>query len=208
MAVAVGDIWQTQVEFRRDVESASIVRAYKVIDVTNPDEVAFGEGIVAQLLDRWETNWLPLMGFNASIICATARRVPPGAETRTFVDFSTAGAGTGVLAATSAQNSLLVSLYSEAGDIPKSGRAYIPFISKDSILTGQIQSISLPGIQTAIDAIYLVKMIIAAVGELEAAIARPDTFGLPWIAELIKSLVVRPVLASQRRRVVHHQTTI
>lgn len=208
MVVAIGDIWQTQVEFRRDVESASIVRAYEVIDVTDTDEVLFGEGIVAQLLDRWETNWIPKMGPNADIICATARRVLPGAPTRTFVDFSTAGSGTGILDATSAQDSLLISLYPDSGGDPKSGRAYLPFISKDNILTGQVQTASMAGLITAIEAIYLVKLIIAAVGELEAAIARPGAPTLPWIAELIKSLVVRPVLASQRRRVVHHQTTI
>jgi len=206
MTVVNGDLWQTQVEFRRDVESASVVRQYEVTDVIASDENTFGEGIVSGIIGRWETNWLPRMGPNSSIICCTARRVLPGAPTRTFVTFSSAGSGSGMADSEGSQNAMLVSLYPDSGGLPKSGRNYLPFLSGDDMTGGQIKTASFSALQAVVDAIFLTDIVMTSVGEIASAIGRPDPTA--WLKSLITSLVLRPVIASQRRRVVHHQTTV
>jgi len=128
--------------------------------------------------------------------------------TRVFVTFSGVGAGSGLLDAPGAQESLMVSLYPQSGGVPKSGRNYVPFLSADNHKQGQILSAKLGAIETAMTAIYITALILTAVGQVVAAISKIQVPPLPWITEPVVARVVRPVLSTQRRRVVHHQTTI
>ncbi len=206
MVVAIGDIYQVQVEFRRDVESASIVRHYECTDVTDTDEETVGEALVGTIEDLWESSYIPLMGNNAALICVTARRLPPAQTTRTYVTFSgTAGQGTGLQPSRGAQQALLVSLYPDSGGDPKQGRNYVPFLAGELTKTGQIIAIGLTSIETAMTALLVTKVVLTSVAEFNPALAKKVL--LNWISEIITARVVRPVLATQRRRVVHHQTT-
>ncbi len=206
MTVAVGDIYQVQIEFQRDVEVASIVRHMEVTGATDTDEDSVGDELCAAVVQEVETGWIPLMGPNANLICVTCRRLPPGEPTRTYINFSSSGTGTGTTNSHGAQQALLTSLYAASGAVVKAGRNYLPFLAGENSFAGQVVTSVLTAIENAVESILVSTYVLPGGTELTPAIARKVISD--WISDLIVSFVVRPVLASQRRRVNHHQTTV
>lgn len=204
MANAIGDVWRCILEWKLDAEKATVVLHREVTEVTDQDEDVMGLAVVAKLVIEGDLITAAMLGTNAVLVCATAQRINEANPTRIYTEFST---GTPSLGGTSlpAQDAVLMSSYGDPGSEIKSGRTFMPFFDSGKQLAGQILASVVSGVENAITGITLDEFTLVSVGNLRAVLWRKATDLLPAVVVPVISNVLRPVIASQRRRVVHHQ---
>jgi len=204
MANVIDDVWECQVEYECGSERGSVVFHKQVTEVTSPQESDLGNALATELATEAATANAARQGLDCFVVCATAQRVPPAEPTRIFVDY---GAQTPSINAASvaAQSAMLFSMYPDAGAEIKSGRNFIPFLDSSLQVAGQINDASKAGLLTDYSTFLFDQIILAAVAELKPVLYRYATDILPAVIVEIAEILLRPVLASQRRRVQHHQ---
>lgn len=203
MTNAVGDIWECVAEFGLGSERGSMVFHREVTDVSDTSEIVMGDGIVTSLLTDAQATVADHMGTDAFLVCTTARRVPPAEITRTFVNYGTQALS--ILAkAVAAQSSVLLSMYPEPGGAIKNGRNYMPFLENIQQDAGQILAAGKAALEDSLNT-WLLDVMTLTAGNLKAVLYRYATDIDPAVIVEIAESVLRPVLASQRRRVQHHQ---
>jgi len=200
MANAIGDVWKCVVEFEQGEERGMIVfhRAVTLVNDTNED--VLGAALATELVSLADTLNTAFQGLSSHVVCATAQRVNVLNPTRIYTVFSTQLPSTGGTSV-SAQDAVLMSSYPAAGGLIKSGRNFIPFLDENLMVAGQILAISVTAITNAIEPLLLDLIQLTSVADLKAVLWR--TVG--QIVVDVTSNVLRPVLATQRRRVLHHQ---
>lgn len=204
MTVAVDDLFVVNVEFENGPERAMNVIGYKCSAVLDSDEDVFIQALVDKVVVEAQEYVLNLSGEGTLLVCATARRVPPGEPTRIYTEFGPGSASINPIHPSGAQTAILLSKYAASGETPKQGRIYLPFPAKDLSEDGQIKDGEKTLIASETDPWLKDPMVLTSVGTVLPAIIRLVT-GLPAVAALVDDLIIRPVLASQRRRVKHHQ---
>lgn len=206
MAIIVDDVFEVNVEFENGSERGMNVLHYKVSNVIESDEAPFIEALIAQLVLDIDATVQLYSGEGTTMICVTARRVKPGGATRVYTAF-----GDGVPSPREkmggAQLSMLLSKYALAGEEPFSGRTYFPFPSEELGDDGQIYTDQKTGILSQFGKWLSDPIVLSSIGTVLPALYRGLT-GEPIVSSLIDNLVLRPVLASQNRRVKHHQNFI
>jgi hypothetical protein len=202
--MAIDDLISVQVEFANGRENAMNVIGYKVSAMTETDENVFIQALVDEVVVEAQEAVLNLMGGGTTLVCATGRRVLPGDPTRVYTAFGSGEPSVNPITPSGAQMSILLSKYAPAGDEPKQGRLYLPFPAKDLSEDGQILESERTLIRDETDPWILDPLILSAVGTVLPAIIRLVP-GLDSVAALVEQIVLRPVLATQRRRVVPHQ---
>jgi hypothetical protein len=204
MVMAIGDLISVNVEFANGRENAMNVIGYEVSEMTETDENVFIQALVDEVVIEAHEAVLNLMGGGTTLVCATGRRVLPGAPTRVFTAFGTGEPSINPVAPSGAQMAILLSKYAPAGSEPKQGRLYLPFPAKDLSDDGQIKDAEQTLIRSETDPWILDPLILSAVGTVLPAIIKLIP-GFDSVASLVEQIVLRPVLATQRRRVVPHQ---
>jgi hypothetical protein len=175
----------------------------EVTSVDEADEAIMGQGIADAINVLATASAGSFMGGGAFVVCTTARRIPPAEVTRIFVDYS-AQAPSILGEAVAAQSAMLFSMYPAPGAEIKSGRNYIPFLFRDQAKEGQILQASVGDLEVSFGS-WLLEMLLITEGDLKPVLYRYATDILPAVIVDIAEMVLRPVLASQRRRVQHHQ---
>jgi len=204
MANEIGDVWECAIEWSNGIEKATNVFHRQVTAVTSPQESDLGNELVNDLIGLAETAATNHMGAATEGVCATARRVPPAEPTRVFVSY---GAVAPIIGGVSvpAQSAVLMSMYPESGGEIKSGRNYIPFYDSTNEDAGQIAATEEAGLLTDFGKIFLDQIILTAIADMDAVLYRYATDILPPVVVTIIEMILRPVLASQRRRANLHQ---
>ncbi len=206
MAVAVDDVWECGVEWRNDAETGVIVFHKQVSDVIEFDDNLFGQQLAESLNTLGTVATLAQMGNDTFVVCATARRVGPAEPTRIFTDFAGQTKVVSMEEPVPAQDSVLFSSYPDAGAEIASGRSFIPFLAVGSQVTGAIKSSIETLLKSDFAAFLFDDLAIPLFGTLKPVLYRKATMVLPAVIDAITDFVLRPMLASQRRRTVHHQT--
>jgi len=201
MANAIGDVWKCVLEYEEGEERGMIVFHREVSLVNDTDEDVLGPALTAELVTLGDAINLALMGTGSSLVCATAQRVNTVAPTRIYTTFSTATASAGGTSL-GAQQAVLMSSYPGAGELIKSGRNFFPFIDEGKQLAGQILDTIKTAFIDAIEPLLLDIIQLTSVADLKAVLYRR----VGQIVVDVTTNVLRPVLATQRRRVIHHQT--
>ena len=200
MANAIGDVWRCVLEWQESQESGTIVLHREVSAVSDTDEDVLGDALATELVSLGDTVTDDMLGTGVVLVCATAQRINVANPTRIYTVFSTGSASIGSTAEP-AQAAVLASVYPAAGSAIKSGRSYFPFLDTAKSAAGQILSASKAAIEAAIEPLILDLISLTSIADLKPVLWR--TVG--QIAVDITTSVLRPVLASQRRRVVQHQ---
>jgi len=204
MTIVVGDLIQCNVEFELASERAMNVVGYRVSEVTDDDETTFIEALLAELVVQTNEVVSGIMGQGAFLVCCTGQRVLPGDPTRIYTKFGD-GTASVLPKAGGAQLSILVSKYADPGDTPQQGRAFVPFPSESLSTDGQIDDDKETSITDDVKTWLVDELVFGTIGKAKPAIIRLIK-DLPSLWSEVKEIVLRPVLASQRRRVQHHQT--
>jgi hypothetical protein len=203
MTNIVGDIWECAVEFALNQERGTVVFHKEVVVVNESLESVMGADLANELNTLSTSSNSSFLGLDAFVVCATARRVPPADVTRTFVEFGVQTKS--ILAeAVAAQSSMLFSMYPDPGGEITSGRNFIPFLMRDQAVSGQILQASKADILTSFST-WLLDLIEITSGDLKPVLYRYATDIDPAVIVDIAEMILQPVLASQRRRVQHHQ---
>lgn len=200
MANAVNDVWRCVLEWSESEETGMIVLHRKVTLVNDTSEDVLGAALALRMVDLGDDWASDLAGTGVNLVCATAQRINVANPTRIYTVFSSTAPSIGSTAVPP-QAAVLASVYPAAAALIKSGRSYFPFLDAAHQAAGEILSASQAAIEAAIEPLVKDLITIASVAELKAVLWR--TVG--QIAVEITSSVLRPVLASQRRRVVAHQ---
>jgi len=200
MANAVGDVWKCGVEWREGIENGMIVIHREVSSVLDTDENVLGAALTADLVTLGDAISTAMLGNGAHLVCATAQRVNLANPTRIYTSFSSLAP---IVSDTvmPAQSAILMSVYPDPGGLIKSGRSYIPFIDESNQDGGQILASVRTAIETALEPLLLDLIEVTGAADLKAVLWRK-------IGELsvdIKTAVLRPVMANQRRRMKPHQ---
>jgi hypothetical protein len=203
MTNVVGDIWECAVEFGLGGERGTVVFHKEVVEVSDTDEAAMGGGITVALDTLAQASLMAYLGGGSLVICSTARRVPPADVTRVYVKY---GDGTPSVASISvaAQSSVLFSMYPAPGGEIKSGRNFIPFLASAEQISGQLLTANKTALELSFSE-WLLLLLEITEGDLKPVLYRYATELDPHVVVDIAEMVLRPVLASQRRRVKHHQ---
>jgi hypothetical protein len=204
MTVAVGDVWQTIMEFQCGAEKGLLVRHHQVTVVNETSEELFGQALADRLEVIAGGISVSDMALDCFLVCATAQRKPPADPTRIYTTFGD-GVKSILAAPNGAQNCLLFSTYADPGEEPVQGRAFTPFPPESISTDGQVDAAEEAGLFSAWRPLLLDALLLATEGTLIPALYR-QTSPIAGIASAIVTLVLRPVIASQRRRVDHHQT--
>lgn len=204
MPIAVDDVFRVVVEHQLGPEHALNVIHYQVSDVINSDEKVFIPAMIASMMTDWQATLALFAGEDTVVVCVTAQRIPPGEPTRIYTEFGS-GVASARTAANGAQQCILFSKYSDAGQDPAKGRFYYPFPADEVSQRGQIDDTQEIGLLSQFGKLLLDSRVLATVGTVVVAIARE---GLLPAVSLVTELVLRPVIATQQRRVKHHQNFI
>ncbi len=204
MVMAIGDLISCNIEFENGPERAMNVLGYQVSALTETSESIFIQALVDEVVVEAQEAVLNVMGGGSLLVCVTGRRVLPGDPTRIFTAFGPGGASLDPSLPGGAQVCAILSKYPDAGEIPKQGRLYFPFMAKDLSDEGQIKDASKAIIKSETDPWLLDPLVLTSVGTVLPAIIRLVP-GFPSVASLVQEIVLRPVLGTQRRRVQHHQ---
>jgi len=194
MTMAVNDVVQVTAFFRDGQSAAQVVRHYRLTAVTEDDDLT----AMSSLMTFLGTHWTNVIEVNstasAGMVCLTAQKVMTGAS-RIFSAFFGAANGQVLGEANAAQLAVLVSLYTASTEAYGRGRMYIPFPAEANSEGGVI-------LNTVADDLLL------AVGPM--LIDFTDSADNEWSpvvygrsveqANRITDYVLRPVLATQRRR--------
>lgn len=201
--MAQNDVWEISQEWTCGVNSGLLRGHFKENDSHSLDLEQLGLKIVAAAEAHFynqASQWMPTA---AQVVCTTAKMVS-NAGSRIFTQYGTGSqdgqaSGTPVAAAMA----MLVSKYSTVNDKSKRGRLFLPFLSQfftDGEVIYDSQKVALDG---WIEALFNpTSWSITDVGEMKGVIWSPKLKSAIEIA----NLVLRPVLASQRRRTVHHRS--
>lgn len=208
MTIQVGQLLQAAMEWANGPEKGMMVRHYQVSDATELDDELFLQGVVDELGDLCEAITSAIGADETVFNCATIQRLETlipvvGAATRVLYRFGLGIPVSGNARGKGAQQSVVTSLYPEAGSTPKQGRNYFPFLRGDYSDEGQILTANYGTIVDALDTVLMDPVVATSIGAIIPVIYSPTT-GL-WKA--VTSRVVRSVLGTQRRRVDHHQPT-
>lgn len=200
MTLSVGDILLGTYNWTNRIEKGMIVRHYRVTDVSDDDDNASLQGLVDAMKDLGETITNDIHANGTTFVSATLARIETN-PTRIFSAFGIGIPVAGNFQGTGAQQAVVASLYPDAGSTPKQGRNFIPFLRGDYSESGQLETATVPDILAVIEPILLDDIPAAALAIMEPIIYSYST----QLAAKIKTLVLRPVLGTQRRRVDPHQ---
>lgn len=203
MTIAVDDILEVSVEHQLGAEHALNVMHYQVSTVENTDESIFLEQLIADLMLEWQQLNQSYMGEGGIVVCVTVQRISQTNPTRIYTEFGT-GVASPRTKANGAQAAILLSKYPDAGEEPKNGRLFYPFPADELSQEGQIDADTVVTMLADFSKVLLDPVIMSGVGTVVSAIVRKDPI-LPAVISLVTDLVLRPVIATQQRRVKHHQ---
>ena len=206
MTIQTGQIVESAFEWSNGPEKGMMCRHYVITDANETNEEAFMEGMVDEITTLCEAITSAISADETVFNCATLQRLKTlipvaGAATRIFYKF---GLGIPVSAnapAKGAQQSAVVSLYPASGSNPKQGRNFFPFLRGDFTEEGQIKNANQATIHNELDKITMDPIVASSIGTLAPVIYSKAT---ELYADILSS-VLRPVLATQKRRVDHHQ---
>jgi hypothetical protein len=202
MASAVGDIWETAIALRDGAEVGEVVVHHKVKTVTDTDTQDVAEAHLSAIAEAVQ-EILTVANRNVTVcyVISTHRVAGPSGTTRYFTRFLGMTGGLESGSSMPAQTAVLVSKYSDTNTRSGRGRMYWPFINSTLVNSGQINNSALLTLDGKFELLLLEDMVNGGGNTMEPVVySRTDTLG-----RVITDIVVRPVLAMQKRRVVYNQ---
>jgi len=194
MTLAVNDIVQVTAYFVDGRNSAQVVRHYKCTVVSEDDDLLAMTALMTFLTAHWTNTVGAVSTVSAAVVCYTAQKVGLAAS-RVFTLFEGNGNGQVLGEANAAQLAVLVSIYSADTSDAGRGRMYIPFPAEANSEGGVLINTAADDILAAITPM-LVDFTDAADNEWEPGVWSRTTS----VFNRCTDFVIRPVLATQRRR--------
>ena len=199
--MSMNDVWEINQEYRFDEESGLYRGHYKEVVGGETNLEQAGLKIVLALHTLLSNIIAPNLASETDLVCTTARKVS-GEGSRVFTQYGTEDIGSMAGPPIEAGTAVLVSKYTATNNAHARGRAFMPFLSKDFSFNGLVtveHAITLEAM--AEDYLNPQQLDVDDVGEM---------VGVVWSGTTsasfdIVNVVLRPRLASQRRRKVHHQ---
>lgn len=197
--MAVNDVWECVFNYRDGQSAAQMVRHYRVAVEESETQTELTDALAVKL-GALATDLIEVTSTaSAALVCITSHRVIGGAS-RVFATFFGAANGAATGEANSAQLAILVSLYTNNITPSGRGRMYIPFPAESVSEGGVILNTVADDIVAKVDPM-LTHFTDAAQNEYDPVVYSRETTS----AAGIDSRVLRPVLATQRRRRVNLQ---
>lgn len=202
--MAANDVWELIASFADGRELGECVFHQKL-----GTEVTTGANETAEaLLAKFDTILAELataIMTDTTYLIATAAHRVKGANgtTRYYTHYPNAVGGI-TSEHVGAQRALLVSKYTATNTRSGRGRSYIPFLSSTLETSGRIDSSDMITISAACDDLFEVENT-----DTENNVWKPVVYSRKLdLSYEIDDMVVRPVLCTQRRRVVHKQGVV
>lgn len=192
--MAVNDIWQATFFYVDGRSSAQMVRHYRVAVEESANETDLTDALAVKL-GALATDLIEVTSTAAAaLVCITLQKVLTGTS-RVYATFFGAANGAATGEANAAQLAILVSLYTSNTTRQGRGRMYIPFpaesLSQGGILINTI----------ADDIVQVVDPLLSDITDAEDNEYNAVVYSREGAAVAeIESRVLRPVLATQRRR--------
>lgn len=205
MSSAVGDIWETAVSLREHAEVAEVVFHHRLKVVgSSTDTKTVADGLLTSLATKVEEIMEVVNPASVTSQAISTHRVAgPSGTSRYYSRFTAIEGGLESGNTMPAQCAILCSKYSETNTKSGRGRLYWPFPNSTIVNSGQILDSVILSLDGKFEAILLLEFMSGPDDEWEPVVYSR----VGGIGHLITDMVVRPVLASQKRRVVHKQPT-
>ena len=210
MTVAQNDVFEVVIELQDEAERALVVRHYRVESVTETDEEAFLASLTGHIISTCQISVLPVLPGTASFTCVTAQRITPN-PTRIATGFFPSNSGGVAGGSAPAQSCYLMSIYTARNDRRGRGRMYFPFPPDSFHGSGRIFDSQKLNVDNALNTLVSDDLVLpSGNGTLKPGVwSRGNPAAQPPVAAEFNDSVqtiLRPVLASQKRRVNHHQS--
>lgn len=198
--MAVNDVWQSNIWIRSGPEIACVTTHWGLTNEVEPAVNLTGAALSNAVGARYSSILELVSTASAELVCCESKRVDPtGSPLFPFFFVAETGAVAGQEGP--AQAAILVSKYSGTVSASGRGRMYLPFIAEAIMSSGRLLDDVEPTITAGLDTFFS-PLTDQADNEWNAVIYSKKlaaAFGLNYY-------VLRPVIATQRRRVDWRQT--